>query len=169
MKVEEFVDPYLGQSWGSLGARVLTSGNQVSVTLGYPAAGLQADLAVQLAAFLEVDTVDLQLNFAVSGGSGFGQVKHIVLVSSGKGGVGKSTTAVNLALALDAEGAKVGLLDGDIYGPSQGMMLGADTGPWSESHVDELYDDRQNAHGVARPHGQRCPAADFGSNPVGRS
>ena len=65
MKVEEFVDPYLGQSWGSLGARVLTSGNQVSVTLGYPAAGLQADLAVQLAAFLQVDTVDLQLKVAV--------------------------------------------------------------------------------------------------------
>ena len=124
MKVEEFVDPYLGQSWGSLGARVLTSGNQVSVTLGYPAAGLQADLAVQLAAFLRVDTVDLQLNLAVKGGSGFGQVKHIVLVSSGKGGVGKSTVAVNLACALAAQGLRVGLLDADIYGPSQPKMLG---------------------------------------------
>ena len=65
-----------------------------------------------------------QANSIERGSYAFKQVRHVILVASGKGGVGKSTTAVNLATALAAEGAKTGLLDADIYGPSIPMMLG---------------------------------------------
>jgi len=128
MKLEQFPDPYLDVPWLDLGARLRASGTDVAVTLGYPAAGLHDDLARRLAEFLGVDRVNLDLDFRAPEGRGPAGVKHIIAVASGKGGVGKSTTAVNLALALDREGAKVGLLDADIYGPSQGMMLGVPEG-----------------------------------------
>ena len=73
-------------------------------------------------------------------------VKNIIAVASGKGGVGKSTTAVNLALALSAEGANVGLLDADIYGPSLPQMLGIATGRPESADGKSL--EPMDAHGI---------------------
>jgi ATP-binding protein involved in chromosome partitioning len=73
------------------------------------------------------------------------RVKNVVAVASGKGGVGKSTTTVNLALALAAEGATVGILDADIYGPSQPMMMGIEGRPES---VDGQTMEPMENHGV---------------------
>src|SRR5476649_2757837 len=75
------------------------------------------------------------------------KIKHIIAVASGKGGVGKSTVAVNLALALAAGGAQVGILDADIYGPSQPLMLGL-TGQHPSSADGKRINPLQ-AHGLA--------------------
>src|SRR5438046_9907531 len=78
-----------------------------------------------------VQTVNVTMDAEVPKGRGLGEkvsvpgVKNIVAVSSGKGGVGKSTIAVNLAVALALDGAKVGLMDADVYGPNVPIMLGA--------------------------------------------
>jgi len=152
MKVEQFQDPYLAKSWRSLGARVLSSGDRVSVTLGYPAAGMRELLTEQLRTFLNAGQVNLEVRFDPPAARGFARVGHVIAVASGKGGVGKSTTAVNLALALEKEGAKVGLLDADIYGPSQGMMLGVASGRRPEIKEDEARGEKLfvpiRAHGL---------------------
>jgi ATP-binding protein involved in chromosome partitioning len=118
------------------GARV-----SVDLLLGYPAVGAIDELTERLRQALEADpaiqsaAVSITSRVHVHKVQGtlapLPNVKNIVVVASGKGGVGKSTVSANLALALQAEGAKVGVLDADIYGPSQPRMLGVSGKPES--------------------------------------
>ncbi len=147
---DSFSDPVLDTPWGELGAvrrAARIDGRwHVDAVLGYPVAGLADKYAAALAEHLG-EAVTLDLAFSPPVGRGVAGVSHVVAVASGKGGVGKSTTAVNLALALDRAGAKAGILDADIYGPSQGMMLGV-----AEGQRPEVRDQRVfmpiRAHGI---------------------
>lgn len=157
--LKSYVDPYLEQDLVAakcLGQVRIENGHvELDVELGFPAIGYRDTLIAavrdRLAGLPGVTNIAVRVESKIvshevqKGLKPLPGVKNVIAVASGKGGVGKSTTAVNLALALSVEGARVGLLDADIYGPSQPRMLGADDRPTSP---DGKSLNPVNSHGI---------------------
>lgn len=157
--LKQTIDPTTNKDYvteKSVGAIQIT-GNDVTVgiKLGYPANSVKDNVQKQVKDALKsipgIGTVQVTVSSKIiphgvqRGVKLIPGVKNIIAVASGKGGVGKSATAVNLALALAAEGAAVGILDADIYGPSQPQMLGITGHPES---LDGKSMEPMRAHGI---------------------
>jgi ATP-binding protein involved in chromosome partitioning len=136
-------EPELGQDLISLNMvrdiQVEPDAVRFTVVLTTPSCPLKSDIKSRCEEAVRrisgIKTIDVRLAAIVSRahspreGDPFPWVKNVVAVGSGKGGVGKSTVGVNLAVALAAEGASVGLLDADVYGPDIPMMMGVEEAP----------------------------------------
>ncbi|MEK9710979.1 MAG: iron-sulfur cluster carrier protein ApbC [Thalassolituus sp.] len=156
-----YTDPYLESDLISAGCardiRVDGGAIEVDIHLDYPSEYLKDGIAQMLQIALEnIDgctsakvnvTWEVTEHKSQNSLEAIANVKNIIAVASGKGGVGKSTTSVNLAIAIAKDGAKVGLLDADIYGPSQGIMLGIEDGTRPDT-IDGKWFVPIEAHGI---------------------
>ncbi len=142
--LKQIQDPYIGKNLVASNTvkGIEVDGGKVNVTvkLGYPAKGIVDELAKEIEAKIlaaGAESVDANVSWEIDAHTvqkslkPLENIKNVIAIASGKGGVGKSTTAVNFALALSMEGAIVGVLDADIYGPSQPRMLGVSGQPKS--------------------------------------